>query len=112
MPTICVFGQACRVRPLLDAIGAQEALEHHGTTQPSPMHGPSRHAAWERERMARAGRRNNAERKLRTDTGRNEHAAWNEWRRSTAALRAAVYAVLTDLPGRAVPDLVPDPAHR
>lgn len=63
--------------------------------------------------MALAARRNAAEKKLRKLPPANEHAAWEEWRRSKPELRAAVYAVLTDLPGRSDPVVLkPDPAHR
>lgn len=51
MPTICLFGKPLtRVRPILDAIGAQEALEYHRGKEPSTT--SSRRRAWETERMA------------------------------------------------------------
>lgn len=93
MPTIYLFGiPLTRVRPLLNAIGAQEALEHHRGKEPHTA--SSRRRAWETERMALARRRNNAERDLRP----KEHLAWSQWRDCSPAERAAVFAVLTDLP--------------
>jgi hypothetical protein len=104
MPTISIFGIACRVRPLLDAIGAQEALEHCGTQQPMPSASAKAHSRWDRKRQALALRRNAAERRLRHMPPNDEHEAWCQWRRSPPDVRAAVYAVLTDLPGRHMPD--------
>lgn len=123
MPLICIFGQVCRVRPLLDAIGAQEALESHNGQLQSPMKSRPQEALHERGRLVLADRRNRAEKALRTaldstpDCPRNEHLVWEEFRRGTPALREAIRAILTDLPGRAMPalgaaPLAPDPAHK
>lgn len=94
MPTVVLLGQPCRVRPMLDAIGAQESLEHFGTTRPHAMHGPSRARAWEKQRLGYAARRNAAERKLRPA----EAAAWQHWRSADyAGRRLAIRAMLDDL---------------
>lgn len=94
MPTIRVFDVKVRVQPLLNAIAAQEWLEHVFASKPSPVHGPSRMAAWERDKTAAARSRNGAERRLRPD----EHLAWEKWRAGDANIREAARAVLTDLP--------------
>lgn len=93
MPTVILLGEPCRVRPMLDAIGAQEDLEAFALTRPHVMHGARREAAFERERAILARRRNGAKKKLRPA----EHRAWEYWR-AHAAGRPAIYAVLTDLP--------------
>jgi hypothetical protein len=51
-----------RCRPLLDAIGAQEALEHWAANPPHVMAGKGRQAQWDKERISRAQRRNRTER--------------------------------------------------
>lgn len=80
---------------MLDAIGAQEALEYHNKAAALRAgRGPSQVRADERERGSLARRRNAAERKLRDP----ERRAWNCWRAAGEAERAAVYAMLTDLP--------------
>src|SRR4051812_46170740 len=92
MPNIILYGKPCRVRPMLDAIGAQEILET--LTRPHVMYGARREAAFERERSIRARRRNAAEKKLRTD----EREAWNRWRAADPAERTVVYGMLVDPP--------------
>lgn len=94
MPTMTIFGHPCRVRPLLNAIGAQEALEALVPVADARMRGPSAVRLAERDRGALARRRNAAEAKLRP----GEHAAWEHWRKADEGLRAAVWAVLTDRP--------------
>lgn len=91
MPTVILLGEPCRVRPMLDAIGAQEALE--AFKAPHVCHGARRAAHAERERNVLARRRNAAEKKLRLA----EHRAWRYWCAHEAE-RPAIYAVLTDLP--------------
>lgn len=91
MQTVILLGEPCRVRPMLDAIGAQEALEAF-----KPLHichGVRRAANTERNRNVLARRRNAAEKRLSPA----EHRAWEYWCAHEAG-RPAVYAVLTDLP--------------
>lgn len=97
MPKIQLFGEAVRVRVMLDAIGAQEALEAHAVSY--PLHaavGTARRAALAKERVALAHRRNAAESKLRPE----EHRAWTRYRDLGVAPRAAAWAMLTDLPSK------------
>jgi hypothetical protein len=96
VPKLEWFGATVtRLRPLLDAIGAQEALEAHGAVRLGTV---SRGVAWERamerERSALARRRNATEARLRPE----EHAAWCRWRAADPATRAAAYAMLADPP--------------
>lgn len=77
---------------MLNAIGAQEALEAFGKTQPKPYHGKSAFTRWERARLALAGRRNAAEKPLRPD----ERAVWAEFQRGDESARARIRAVLED----------------
>lgn len=93
MPIVRIFGEPCRARTLLNAIGAQEALEAlNRDREGHVMRGPAQERAYERDRMSLAGRRNAAERRLRT----GEHRAWERWRGADPAVRAATYAMLTD----------------
>lgn len=94
MPTVILLDSPCRVRPMLDAIGAQEALEACFERRLPVYAGSSRELVWEKERLGYARRRNAAERKLEP----HEHRAWVHWRSADAAGRAAIYAMLTDLP--------------
>lgn len=80
MPIVSIFSHKVRVRPMLDAIGAQESLEHCNRTPGN--------------RGSLVRRRNSALRRLRDE----ERAAFNAWRDSDEHARAAAYAVLTDLP--------------
>lgn len=96
MPTVIVSGAKVRCRPLLDAIGAQEWLEHVAAQKPAPVLGPRAVARWERDRMAASRRRNATERRLRPD----EHSTWERWRGCDEHGREAIRAVLTDLPGK------------
>lgn len=93
MPLVRLFSQECRVRPMLDAIGAQEAMESHCARQ-RVMQSPSQIAASVRAQHGLSRRRNRAESKLRDE----ERKAFYEWRASPPAVRAAVYSMLTDLP--------------
>lgn len=95
MPIVQIFGEPCRTRPLLNAIGAQEALEAlNRAREGRVMLGNAQERAYERDRMALAKRRNATERMLRAE----EHRAWERWRAANPAVRAATYAMLTDLP--------------
>lgn len=96
MPVICIYGIPVRVRPMLNAIGAQEDLEQYYSTKPQPHHGATRLAAWERGQRGRARLRNTTEQVLRPE----ERVVWQAWRKASTAEREAVRAVLTDLPGR------------
>lgn len=93
MPTLRLFGQPCRVRPLLDAIGAQEALEGHCARQ-RVMQSPSQIALSVRQQHGLSRRRNRTESRLRDE----ERKAFYQWRASPPAVRAATYSMLTDLP--------------
>lgn len=95
MPKIVIYGKHVRVRPMLDAIGAQDDLAAHAAgTEASAMQGARAAVAFERKRSALARRRNAAEAKLRPE----EHAAWESYRRADETTRAAIWAMLTDLP--------------
>lgn len=94
MPTVILLGDPCRVQPLLDAIGAQEALEHLVQNPPHKLAGVRRETAFRREVSVLARRRNAAEKKLRPA----EHRAWEYWRAHKEG-RSTIYAVLTDPPG-------------
>lgn len=85
-----------RQRAMLNVIGAQEVVEHKGTTRPQHVWGSSntaRFKAWEREFAAYVRRRNAAERPLRAD----ERAVWAEWRRGDEAARERIRAMLEDV---------------
>lgn len=93
MPIVNLRGEPCRVRPMLDAIGAQEALEGHCIDQQrATLAGPSAVRRWERERMALANRRNATEKKLTP----SEHAAWEYFRKGDRIAREVMRAILTD----------------
>ena len=97
MPVVRLFDNDCRVRLMLDAIGAQEDLEAFNRRESSFLwRGPSAQAAADRERHSLATRRNRAEMRLR----HGERWTWNQWRMATPDAREVVRAMLTDLPGK------------
>lgn len=95
MPKILIFGKAVRCRPVLNYIGAQESLAHLcSQADQMKLRGPRALAAWERDRMAAARKRNAAESKLRDD----EREVVRQYNTGTEATRQAIYAMLTDPP--------------